>query len=103
MPLYFFDVTDNGRGFPDTEGTELADLEAARQEALATLGEIARDKLPDGDRREFAIKIRDGDGALMRATLSLMDGTPQHRRSGHGNIDATTHLRYGRPRFFSAT
>jgi hypothetical protein len=72
MPLYFFDVTDNGRGFPDTEGTDLADLEKAREEALATLGEIARDKLPDGDRREFVIKIRDGDGSLMRATLSLV-------------------------------
>jgi hypothetical protein len=72
MPLYFFDVTDNGSGLPDTEGTELADLEAARQEALATLGEIARDKLPDGDRREFVIKIRDGDTSLMRATLSLV-------------------------------
>jgi citrate lyase beta subunit len=72
MPLYFFDVTDNGRGLPDTEGTELADLEAARQEALATLGEIARDKLPDGDRREFVIRIRDGDTSLMRATLSLV-------------------------------
>jgi hypothetical protein len=58
MPLYFFDVTDNGRGFRDTEGTELADLEAPRQEALATLGEIARDKLPDRDRREFAITHR---------------------------------------------
>jgi hypothetical protein len=72
MPLYFFDITDNGYGFPDTEGTDLADLEAAREEALATLGEIARDRLPDGDRREFVIKIRDGDGALMRATLSLI-------------------------------
>lgn len=72
MPLYFFDVTDNGEGLPDTEGTELADLEAAREEALATLGEIARDRLPDGDRREFVIKIRDGDGALMRASLSLV-------------------------------
>lgn len=70
--MYFFDVTDNGRGLPDTEGTELADLEAARQEALATLGEIARDKLPDGDRREFVIRIRDGDTSLMRATLSLV-------------------------------
>jgi hypothetical protein len=72
MPLYFFDITDNGKGFPDTEGTDLADLETAREEALATLGEIARDRLPDGDRREFVIKVRDGDGALMRATLSLV-------------------------------
>src|SRR4051812_47393016 len=43
MPMYFFDITDNGKGFPDTEGTELIDLEAAREEALASLGEIARE------------------------------------------------------------
>jgi hypothetical protein len=63
MPLYFFDITDTGKTWPDSEGTELAGLEEARDEALRTLGEIAKDKLPDGDCRVFLIEIREGDGA----------------------------------------
>jgi hypothetical protein len=73
MPLYFFDVIDTGKTFSDTEGTELASLEDARREALQTLGEIARDKLPDGDYRNFVIEIREGDRApvILTASLSL--------------------------------
>jgi hypothetical protein len=41
----------------------LANLEEGRQDALRTLGEIVKDKLPDGDRRHFLIDIREGDGA----------------------------------------
>jgi hypothetical protein len=33
---------------------ELVDLEAARMEALAALGEIAKDQLRNGDQRDFA-------------------------------------------------
>src|SRR5687768_6794991 len=72
MPRYFFDVSDTGRRFSDTEGTELDDIEAARKEALAALGGIAKDELPDGDFREFVIEVRDGDGApQLTASLSL--------------------------------
>ena len=71
MTLYFFDVTDTGVTLVDDEGTEAADLSAARREAFTTLGAIAKDELPDGDRREFVIVIRDGDGPRMRALLSL--------------------------------
>jgi hypothetical protein len=71
MPRYFFDVTDSGETSRDSEGVEFPSLEAARQEALKTLGEIAKDELPDGDRREFSIRIRDGERSLLRASLSL--------------------------------
>jgi|tagenome__1003787_1003787.scaffolds.fasta_scaffold19964288_1 hypothetical protein len=72
MPLYFFDVTDTGKTFPDDEGTELADLEEARTEALRTIGEIAKDKLPDGDDREFLICIREENGVpVMTVALTL--------------------------------
>jgi hypothetical protein len=53
MPLYFFAITDTGKTSPDSEGTELASLEEAREEALRTLGEIVKDKLPDADHRGF--------------------------------------------------
>ncbi|MCU1500080.1 MAG: hypothetical protein JWM47_4033 [Acidimicrobiales bacterium] len=42
MPLYFFDITDTGKTWPDSEETELASLEETRQEALRTLGEIVK-------------------------------------------------------------
>jgi hypothetical protein len=72
MPLYFFDITDTGKTWPDSEGTEFASLKEAREEALRTLGEIVKDKLPDGDHRNFLIEIREGDGApLLSASLAL--------------------------------
>lgn len=72
MQRFFFDISDNGQMVRDTEGTELADLEAARNEALATLGGIARDELPDGDRRDFVIEVHNGaDGPRLTASLSV--------------------------------
>ena len=72
MPLYFFDITDTGRTWTDTEGTELPSLEKAREEALRTLAEIVKDRLPDGDYRDFLIEIREADGApLLSASLVL--------------------------------
>jgi hypothetical protein len=72
MPLYFFDTTDTGLSHTDDEGIELDGLEIARQEALAMLGGIARDELPDGDAREFVVRIRDEAGSvLLTASLVL--------------------------------
>jgi hypothetical protein len=72
MPRYFFDVTDAGEASIDDIGVELPSLEAARREALQTLGEIAKDELPNGDHRQFSIDIRAGDGpAILSASLSL--------------------------------
>ncbi len=47
-------------------------IEEARIEALSTLGNIARDELPDGDAREFVIRVRSQEGSvLLIASLSL--------------------------------
>jgi hypothetical protein len=62
MPRYFFDTTDTGLSQTDDVGTELVDLEAARGEALAMLAGIARDELPDGDAREFVVRIETTQG-----------------------------------------
>jgi hypothetical protein len=73
MPRFFFDVVDNGKRYPDVDGTVLADLEHAREEALETLGQIAKDELPDGDQRELAIDVRtDAGQILLTASLSLL-------------------------------
>jgi len=76
MPRYFFDIRDGDRNTRDSEGTELADLKAALSEAQETLGDLARDKLPDGNHREFVIGVRDDVGAeVFTATLTLrIDG-----------------------------
>jgi hypothetical protein len=73
MPRFFFDIADSVRPAErDAEGLELADLKQARARALETLGEIARDELPDGDRREFHISVReDGGRILLTASLSV--------------------------------
>ncbi|MER8886615.1 hypothetical protein [Mesorhizobium sp. M0663] len=59
MPRFFFDFTDTGQVFRDVEGTDLPDLEAAKQEAVRALVEITTDKLPDGPYREFVMKVPD--------------------------------------------
>jgi hypothetical protein len=72
MARYFFDVTDSGKVSIDKEGVEFGSLDEARREALQTLGEIAKDELPDGDHRQFSIDIRQADGApILSASLSL--------------------------------
>lgn len=58
-PRYFFDFTDTGKVFLDVVGTDLPDLEAAKQEAVKALVEITKDKLPDGPSREFVMTVRD--------------------------------------------
>jgi hypothetical protein len=71
MPRFFFDIRDGSKTYPDTEGTDLPSLDVARSEALSTLDNIARDELPDGDRRDFVINIRTETGPVM-LTASLL-------------------------------
>jgi hypothetical protein len=72
VPRYFFDIHD--REFRrDAEGTECADLEAVRREAMGSLPEIARWAIPsDGDTQAFTVLVRDEAGALVyTATLTF--------------------------------
>ncbi|MER9167682.1 hypothetical protein NKI12_09905 [Mesorhizobium australicum] len=57
MDRFFFDLTDNGTRYPDTEGTDLASLQAAEDEAAMALLEIARDQMPDGTFRQVAFQV----------------------------------------------
>jgi hypothetical protein len=57
MPRYYFNIT-NDRSFEDTDGLELVDLAAAREEA----GEFARDMMRhEPDRRDWG-------GCVVRVT-----------------------------------
>jgi len=65
MPKFFFDIRDGEHDMRDEEGTELTDRKAARKEALAVLPDIARDKSPDRDRRDFIVDVRDETDRLV--------------------------------------
>lgn len=72
MPLYFFDIEDGQRRNRDKDGTELADREEARREAIGVLPDIAREILPNGNDHQFICQVRDEhDEVIFVATLSL--------------------------------
>jgi hypothetical protein len=72
MPRFFFDIHDGEAFTPDHVGVELKGLEAAKAEAKKTLPDIAKDEMPDGDRRDFVVIVKDEAGReLVRVTLSL--------------------------------
>ena len=72
MPRYFFDIDDGERQDRDDVGQDLPDLKAARDAAIEVLPDIARDVLPDGDRRDITSSVRtDHGGVVFRAKLSL--------------------------------
>jgi len=70
MPGYYFDLDDGDRVTPDGEGTELADLQAARAQALHMLGEIAKAEMQQDNRSQERIHVRDESGSTA-LTVSL--------------------------------
>jgi hypothetical protein len=72
MPRYFIDTNDDDTFVEDEEGHILAGAEAARQMAQASLPDMAREKMPDGEGRTFSAVVRDEAGAVIyTATLKL--------------------------------
>ena len=72
MAKYYFDVQDHGSNKDDI-GTECASLEEARRAALRYLPDIAREEMPDGDRRTFSLVLSDGSRRPVYAiTLSVI-------------------------------
>jgi hypothetical protein len=71
MPLYHFDTRDNGALIQDDVGTELADLDAARQIATASLAELAMDVLPGSERRVLIVEVREGRQPVLEARLTF--------------------------------
>ncbi len=86
MTLFFFDVDDGERRTFDDQGTEFPGLKEAREGAIRALPDVARDLLPDGDRRDFVVTVKDANGrALFRASLSFrsewLNGEPAPDRA----------------------
>ena len=73
MPRYFFDIDDGDTCSPDDEGLDLNGPWEAREKAIDVLPDVARDVLPDGNRRDMITSVRDETGmVLFRAKLSLV-------------------------------
>jgi hypothetical protein len=77
MPRFFFDIHDGEDFTPDRQGLELEGLEAAKAEAKKTLSEIVKEEMPDGNRRDFTIDVKNAAGQIVwRVTLSLVVESP---------------------------
>jgi hypothetical protein len=77
MPRFFFDIHDGENFTPDRQGVELEDLEAAKDEAKKALPDIMKDEMPDGDRRDFTVDVKNVAGQIVwRVTLSLVVESP---------------------------
>ncbi|PVE21423.1 hypothetical protein DC522_26740 [Microvirga sp. KLBC 81] len=73
MPRFFFDTYDGETFIPDQEGLELGGLKEAEDQAARCLPDMAQDALPDSDRRDFVVAVRNESGeTVLRAGLSLV-------------------------------
>ncbi len=74
---YYFDTYDGDRLIRDDEGLVLGSPHEAKRQAIKALPDMARDGLPDGNHRDFAIEIRDETGCkVFRARLTLVVDDP---------------------------
>ena len=74
MPRFYFDTHDGNTLDRDAEGHEFADMQAAREMAMAVLPDMVRDiKTGDSERRDFVVDVRDEDHRLIyTACMSLL-------------------------------
>jgi hypothetical protein len=81
VPRYFFDTSDGTVFIRDREGIEFESLEAAKAEAKTILLEVAIDELPDSNRPDFVVSVRDETGqVVLRIALSLAVDYPSLTR-----------------------
>ena len=73
MPRYYFDIHDGDEPHTDMVGADLADDQAAREEATRTIADLAKEYLPhDGAHRTITIAVRSSDGStLLSETLAF--------------------------------
>jgi hypothetical protein len=72
MPVFFFDVLQDGTLSSDTEGSDLANLESAIEEAVKAMAEMSGDAIPRTRRRRLTMTIRDAqDIQLVQLDMSF--------------------------------
>jgi hypothetical protein len=63
---------------------ELEGLAAAKEEAKKTLSDIVKDEMPEGDRRDFTVDVKNAAGQIVwRVTLSLVVESPSQVSTGN--------------------
>jgi hypothetical protein len=63
---------------------ELEGLAAAKEEAKKTLSDIVKDEMPEGDRRDFTVDVKNAAGQIVwRVTLSLVVESPSQGSTGN--------------------
>ncbi|MEQ1950988.1 DUF6894 family protein [Mesorhizobium yinganensis] len=67
MPRYYFDVFDGEFVVRDETGLNVDREEEVAQHAVAALPDMAHDELPDGNERDFWVKVRDEEGTYIFA------------------------------------
>ncbi len=72
MPLFFFDIQDGDDFIRDETGIDFDTAREARDSAVTGLSEIVRDRMPDGEIRDFVVTIRnERERAIYEARLAL--------------------------------
>ena len=85
MPRYFFHQRTPRGLIEDPDGSDLPDLDAARDEALAAARDLwASAILGRSDRSEDSFEIHDGHGRHL-LTVPLIDALPEGLRSRRGS------------------
>lgn len=74
MPLYFVDTSDGEQTLIDDEGFTASNRDEARGAALAALPGMARDVMPDGDHRQFVVRIRNQDDVVIYVAIMSLAG-----------------------------
>lgn len=89
MPRYYFDTFNGVEHIRDETGLEFPNRNAASFAAQDALPDIARAQLPDGNRRDFIVDVRDSVGLVIyTCTLSLTGRRLDHSLSPMANRSA---------------
>jgi hypothetical protein len=70
MPRFYFDFEDGGLAI-DKEGEEFADVDAARKEAVVSVGQYAMDFTHRGTEGRLAVRVRDEQGPVLEVTAVI--------------------------------
>jgi hypothetical protein len=70
MPRFYFDFEDGGLTI-DKEGEEFADVDAARKEAVVSVGQYAMDHTHRGAEGRLAVRVRDDQGLVLEVTAII--------------------------------
>ena len=74
MPQFHLDVHEGSCFWPDDEGSEFADLDAAEHEATVTAISIGRELLRNDNERAVTVEVRDDQGERVTAVTMTVTG-----------------------------